>query len=450
MELEPIEPVYRCARANQPIQLPPAPLVLSWKGQRFQYPGSATLRTQPRLQLVLRADVSKAPDILFRLAGQERATLKVQYGRLSRPTNVLLANSGGNLITGRPKPFADFVPNPMALTFCKDRRVRLIAVFFHVMNFPAFLSAGQGGQDLRYRSENGAIRLGRTVLEHGSWRIVFQTLPEGPDLVNQLRLQGGSAITHVGRITRVDGKSFRISEAEALLKELHLFLSFVRGTAVPVVLPVGFDADGRRVFEHWGLRLGTAWQPCVSWFDEHHGETMATLFPGFVDLIRDPYLGKATKTALYWYLRSNLAGEGAGVDGGVILSQAALERLSVAYLTKQGHSTRNRTAADLMRSTFTHLRIPVSIREGRGAIRSGSRKGLWRDLPSALTRVRNELVHPKPHVDINFRTVVPTVWNVAQWYIELAILRLSGYLGVYSNRLRSRWRGKVESVPWQR
>ena len=84
------------------------------------------------------------------------------------------------------------------------------------------------------------------------------------------------------------------------------------------------------------------------------------------------------------------------------------------------------------------------------AISNGRRKGVWTDLPELVVKVRNELTHPNARLPIQVGKVVATVWQIAQWYIELSILALTGYRGVYSNRLRARWRGEVERVPWAR
>ena len=34
------------------------------------------------------------------------------------------------------------------------------------------------------------------------------------------------------------------------------------------------------------------------------------------------------------------------------------------------------------------------------------------------------------------------------WYIELLLLELFEYSGLYSNRLTRKWTGDVETVPW--
>jgi len=104
------------------------------------------------------------------------------------------------------------------------------------------------------------------------------------------------------------------------------------------------------------MRLSTPWQSRLGWFDVHHGQTLGQVYPGFASLLRDGDLGDAAARALYWYLRSNRAGEGAGIDSGLLLSQAALERLAHDCLNKAGLATSGK-AAERIRRALRHLNL---------------------------------------------------------------------------------------------
>lgn len=442
-----IEPFYTTNRPNSPVLLGKATFRIACEGHQFDCPGEASLQLQPRLRLLLSADMAGEPASALRLATAS-GPIMLQYGPRAQPVNVLMVNVTSENGPQGSAHKATFVPNPASLTICDDRRIRLAAVTFHVMNFPTFLSQDKGGTDLRYDARSGqSRRLGRVFLEHAGWQIELQTLPEAGSLVKDLEATGGFAITHVGRLTRKNGNSFWISKAESVLHDLHQFLSFARGLWVPLVLPVGVDLAGNRVFEEWGVRMATAWEPRVSWFDDHNGQTLSALYPGFVDLLHDPEMGEPVKSALYWYLRSNRAGEGAGVDSGVILSQAALEGLTNAYLNRIRLSTTGR-AADRFLRFFNHLKLPTAIPSRMSALSTGQKKGDWVNLAEVVVNVRNEMTHPNRRLHTKVGKVVGTVWQIAQWYVELSILALAGYDGVYSNRLHARWRGQVELVPW--
>ncbi len=65
-----------------------------------------------------------------------------------------------------------------------------------------------------------------------------------------------------------------------------------------------------------------------------------------------------------------------------------------------------------------------------------------------LTDLRNGLVHPKengPQPEKSYSEA----WNFSLWYLDLIFLKRFGYGGQYSNRLKVRFVGQVEDVPWK-
>jgi hypothetical protein len=448
-----IQPVYSTPRANAPISLGRSDVEITSKGTTVKCVGEACLRLQPRLGLVVVADLSGHPGTAMQLASStDPVTLRYDGQRGSRRVLVLRSALSQSESEGT-KAEAVLLPSPQRLTLCPSRRKRLKAVTFHVMNFPAFSCAGEDSTDVIYATSMDerfkSLRLGRAVLKDADWRIEIQELPNTAKLVEESNAEGGYGITHVGRLGRQDGRSFPISAAERVLRELHFFLSFARGLSVPLILPVGFDARENNVYENWNAGLGTPWEGHLSWFDTQNGQALAMLYPGFVAALRDSALAGPVSDALYWYLRSNRAGGGAGIDSGIILSQAALERLVSAYLAKAKVSSGSNTATRL-RATCQVLKLPTAVPKAVPRLYYGRRRKLWKDAPDAIAQVRNELVHPKARLAIPLGRLIPDTWQLAQWYIELCILRLSNYRGVYSNRLRARWVGQVENVPWVR
>ena len=74
---------------------------------------------------------------------------------------------------------------------------------------------------LDYGGKPKQQRLGRVMLSNADWNIEIQRLPSTTKLTEELNEKGGYAITHVGRLTRRDGRSFAISKAEQALGGLH-------------------------------------------------------------------------------------------------------------------------------------------------------------------------------------------------------------------------------------
>jgi len=438
--LQLILPVYQTL-ASGALTLAEGHLTVVHNQKLMKGHGHALLCLDRRISLLVQGTL-ELPDA-FSLFGRD-APLELRFGNDTVRVRAHLTS----LSSGSSEEHARVVlqPNPQRMVANIGGVTEVDYLVFHVVNFPQFVSLGHGGSDLRH---DGRI-LGCVKLQSDGWHIEIQELPETNALTERLQVSGGYGITHVGRLSRQDAKPFPIPDAETLLQNLYLYLSFARGAWASPMLAVGFRGAGVKVYEDWGVRITTPWEGRVSWFDIHHGEALSALYPGFLTLLHSGELGKAVKSALYWYLRSNRGGEGAGIDSGIILSQAALERISSAYLDANGYVPPIKdNTANRLREALDRLQVPSEIPSSTPALIDGQRRGLWRDGPEAITRIRNELVHPRNKLPIKLGTVIPDTWRLAQWYAELLILRLAGYDGSYSNRLNAKWVGEVEEVPWR-
>jgi hypothetical protein len=326
---------------------------------------------------------------------------------------------------------------------------RLQSVHFAVLNFPLFF----GGQDRAIECEGRLRRVYRWLA--APWQLEMTEVPDLEAVQKTLENDGGYAVTYTGACSRSDGEAFTVGDAEHLLEILRLFLSFARGAFCSLPLRAGVDADGNKIWEQWGNQpvepwLGKPWTT-ISWFDTMHGEILPQVFPGFWHLLEHLDRNDAVRTALYWYLRSNAGGRSPGVDGGLILSQAALERLSSTHTAASAYAPakpKKDPASKLFRKTLENMEISIKIPCECQVLLELARLNNWEDGPHALTKVRNNLVHPK----LEFNALPNSsfeAWNLSQYYIELMLLRLCGYKGQYANRLKlGRWRGVVEPVPW--
>ncbi len=435
-----IRPVYAANRENSSIDLGYMRIELVFNGRNILCCAQACLRLQPDPRLIKTADITEQHAHILTLFNMfKKEKIELRYGESSAKCSVLISRSTKNKV--------ELLPCSQRMTICSDHHKNLKTATFHIVNFPSFLSTKEP-TDLFHRTRSGKERrLGRVFLEHDGWDIEIQELLGTSKLMEKLRAEGGYGITHVGRISRHKNHGFSISNLRSVLTDLHLFLSFAHGLWTSVVLPVGFDKQGNRVFEEWGVPLCSSWEPSLTWFDSHHGQSLAELYPGFVKLLHNRGLGKPVSDALYWYLRSNQAGTGPGTDGGLILSQAALEKLAYAQLKDK--KPNEHTGAFLCRAC-RDLGVPIDIPKATAKLYNANRKQKekWEHSLHALVDVRNDLVHPKKRLGVEIGKIIVDAWNLSQWYIELIVLKLSCYNGQYSNRLRARWRGEVEHVPW--
>jgi len=318
-------------------------------------------------------------------------------------------------------------------------------VVFHLVNFPEV-----NIERTTVESSNGRqVSIRHFILAWGSYEVHLRSLHSTPDSAKTLRDEGGYAITHLGEIRRTDANEFSVSDIASFLRGLELFFSFCRGHWVSPVLRVGFDSNCAKVWEHWNSPKGESYLWTSSWLNPMYGQNLEVLFPGFMNLWANQEWQQALEEAIYWYLNSNYSPR--GIDAGVILAQAALERLSFANAVKNKvhGGFRKITAADKLRELFSSLNLPVTIPSVLTSLSATAMQHRWSDAPQGLTEIRNEIVHPEHKKRGQFNDVLVDAWDLSLWYIEMTVLRLSAYSGDYSNRLVPRNAvGQVEKVPW--
>jgi hypothetical protein len=370
-----------------------------------------------------------------------------------RETNSIVLN--GQKI---PAFISSFGPSPsgnISITFAPNQEPFLITggdetslskVIFHLFDFKDRFGTSHKIID----SGNISYALGVTELESRKWKVELHEIKKSDDVSK--RKKQTPCLSHVCCLSRSDGSEFDGHVARQMLLDLRLFFTFSQGAFCPPVMPVGFDVNDNNV---WALGSSPHHpDSSMSWFDQHHSEELARLFPGFMSRLEDDRWRETFHTVIYWGARSNNT-HGSGIDTGIILAQIALERLAYEYSLddqdNRGPKSFNKlkNASGKLRYLFSHLDIPHEIPQNFVKIRELSAKEGFADAPRFLTELRNSMVHPVNKRRNLFTGLYPDAWRLGMWYLELAILRLCNYEGKYANRLADEhWVGQVEDVPW--
>lgn len=259
--------------------------------------------------------------------------------------------------------------------------------------------------------------------------------------------------THTAFLTKEGGGDFTSGEAHEALDAIALFLSFCRGRWVAPALVNGLTGDGAVGMQEWGTRSVEPFTKCATWLDRMQAQEMSKAFGGYMLKVSDEEWQEAVRTAIYWYTRTN--GAAPGVDGSIVLVQAALERFAWQMLVQNKHVLSGDgfvrlPAADSLRLLLDQSSIPLSIPTSLKALSSLAAERNWRDGPQAFVEVRNFIVHPpKKNKSTIDSLAIAEAWRIGQWYLELTLLRLFDFTGRYSNRISERqYYGHIENVPW--
>lgn len=327
-------------------------------------------------------------------------------------------------------------------------------VIFHLPNFHHYL-----GESIRDAGVTGAWK-GRLVLGHDSWRIRVDAVPGADRLRKLLKADGGFAITNVGSIQLEDNRPFALSDAVDILNALYYYFSFARGAWCGPLLPVAFEA-GVKKWSRWEPPRVREWRERRSWFPElDYGvvQPLSDAFSGFIRLWDDSLWREPIMNAVHWYIEANT--NAGGVEGGIVLVQTALELLSWVYLVEDnaskvmsGNKFNEVGAEKRITSLLESLSIPIQLPKQFLDLASAVTTLEAKDGVGALVSLRNAIVHPKKgkrqkvtQVGVSARIEALTV---GLWYLELVLLRLVGYNGVYWSRVRSGNNEQVRDiVPW--
>ena len=93
--------------------------------------------------------------------------------------------------------------------------------------------------------------------------------------------------------------------------------------------------------------------------------------------------------------------------------------------------------------------LSMSLMQGKQITLNLAKEALKHYQKSDIREVNSNIIIDS--VSRYFNLSVEDMWNIIQIgtkYIELIVLSFIGYKGEYSNRLKERWFGEVEVVPW--
>lgn len=314
---------------------------------------------------------------------------------------------------------------------------------FHIVNFDK-----KQGKLIKYDDK---LFAGRINFEVSGYEIIIDKRYDyNKELYEELREKNGSIITHVGRIRRKDNKAFKSSYVFKLLDEISDALNFLSGRYIGICLVMGYK-DDKNNFRLWKESITTPFKYVPTWSDtvvNHHNiEKYISLM---CKKLHDDYYGQALKHVVDWYIESL---DNINIENNVISIQIALETLSYVVIVEKAKILNDiefekNTASDNIRMLLEICNINYGKEEL--IIFNEYIQSKFDDGIDIFTYFRNNIVHPTRKIKRSNLTV-ENMWDILQIgtrYVELVVLYIINYKGEYSNRLKDRWYGEVEVVPW--
>ncbi|MGD1858364.1 MAG: hypothetical protein ACFB0E_00135 [Leptolyngbyaceae cyanobacterium] len=441
---EAIQPVYKTEFPNQPIEIYKGRMTLhrEIEGRKSSISGNGVLKFEWAHQSKVTFELNHESPSRFFFHGNNASKVKetLEIEELNASIEVI-----ASYFSGSEKIAYGSIVDDIEVGESSD----LQNIQFHISNFHDYVGKGI--------EKDSQFWTGRLLLEVNDWKISIDSLEptERKKLKACMRRKGGIAITHVGRIERIDGQCFNAVQCQNTLKELFYFLSFLRGLWVGIVLAVGFDNYGNLVWEKWSNQKTSLYIGVQSWFPiQNRTRSIDFLFANFTRLFESDEYKEPLMLAVHWYIESNL--QAGAVEGSILMAQAAFEMLFEVILGSRSIKIK---ADKKLERLFQWASLPVDcenisaddarLHELKELIERSSDIS---NLPDAITRIRNRFTHPKHRkneVSMVYETHVRIqAWQICMWYLELSILRWLEYNDVYKNRMKFNYEGDYENVPW--
>jgi hypothetical protein len=457
-----IEPIYTMEHPNAPIVLFKecnlelrAPMLIFCRG-RIEF------RWQPSPLLHFTLDPIKLKDQRLRPELGTDAILNIPTNP-PISLNVRISHVSGDTKTDN-EGHIDFNLSTSRLGgVAKDTRrddVICDEIKFHIANLKNYIGIGIVYPSKQFRYYR------RIALKEGDWEISIDGVENIDELIEELRQDGGFAITHVGVLKKKGGMEFKFSEGLDQIRALGFFLSFAEGRWCYPVLLVGTNKGEvvSRGLPPEGARIDP-WKGNWSWSEEVQEENLEDAFWHFALKWKDPKWVETMAIVIDFYIRAITYPV---VEFSVLDSFTALDRLASTYNpTIDGKSGTERIASVLSHGDLIGRDLPTDLYTFFNAFfRKHCTPGKIADGATILTEFRNGIVHGnkpiipgkygnRPKLDDDGDVKNPPVPFEARlqarelgiWYVEMALLYLIGYgyNGEYNDRLA---RVKGVSPPW--
>ncbi len=392
------------------------------------------------------------PELSIQYDGQPDAHRQIPVSKNSTSTigHIRLANGIETRVLALPPYGSPFKLIPVAQPISVVHEGNIGHVHFKVLNGPGLMQNHlqfYGQQDYFVEIGDQMLPRGGQILEAPPWTIhLVEEIHEAPSLVQK---DAEYIITHQGCLERGDATPFSQSDANTVLEVLRLLFSFVKGASCAISSVRGETREGGLVWERFGSHHAAPKAHYSSIlphhvhpreaYDARTGAVLQALFPGIWSR-RQSQRWPLLQKAIMWYLRSN---ETSASLVSIVLNQIALERLADFVECEEIAPNRLTPTKDNIGQALEWANVDLKNEMGCHELAGAWRTYKKSNVLHALIDIRNDLTHANEGMKLS-DPVLHEAAFMGKWYIEMLLLRVLDYKGIYMNRLTF----NEEYVPW--
>lgn len=333
-----------------------------------------------------------------------------------------------------------------------DASISVSVVHFAFPNLREFA----GGPTQYSHDESLTVSNGRHVFDYEKYELVLDRLYDYEERRKALILDGGYHLLYAGELKKKEG-SITLDEAREILFEFSSFMTFLNGRNTAAMFATGIH-EGKILWQDFTDYHTDSYRNVTTWPNVNEITSFNDCHLRFVELWKNEENRSFLHSAISWYCMCN--GDSSPRESALIMAQATLELLYNWLLIETkglilGKDAENLNASNKIRLLLSQIGIsyeaPAHFKHLSEYIEKTDELS---DAPDAIVGIRNAVVHGqlgkrKKVWEMHYRTKYEAL-QLCVWYIELALLYILGFDGLYLNRCSE---NRVESqrrerVPW--
>lgn len=237
---------------------------------------------------------------------------------------------------------------------------------------------------------------------------------------------------------------------EKQLAVLHTFLILVSGRMIGLGWLAALDTSGKTIGNLLGFMRADGYiQDSPTWSSFHAKNQVETLFQKFNVISAEK--AQLLKSSLSFYRASTVA-RTSSIETAIVMGQVTLETLVEGILVAEAGWSKNlvndaRGFHNKLRACMAFVGYSGDPYQHVAEFREWSKEEKSSDTFEGLTKLRNQIVHPKKGTTTK-GIVLVQAWNVQLFLAELLFFHLLSFRGDFCDRrAMGRWFGETEAIP---
>lgn len=329
-----------------------------------------------------------------------------------------------------------------------DKSIPVTKISFSIPNLKDFL----GLPVKQVYDRRMQLNKSRLQFENDDYIITIDKHIDYSNKVKLLSSKGGYLLLYSGELTRKKG-ILTLDNSNDLFNCFSTFLSFLNGRRISSLFKQGIF-EKNIIWTDYTDYSVDQYKAVHCWPQAHSIQGLNELWNCFSLMWKNEDDRNFLVSAIHWYIEAN--SHSGLTEGSIIMAQTGLELIYNWLLIENkkliiGKDAENISASNKIRLLLSQINVSNDIPKSLSKLQTLPD---IIDAPDAFVQIRNAIVHSqeekrkkltKMHYRIKYEAL-----QMGIWYLELLLLNILKYQGIYINRCSSEinFINKHEYVPW--